>query len=39
MSNDNNTVVRLQNEESWKDYMEMYLPSLELHFSDNPERI
>ena len=39
MDNDNNIVVHMQNEDSWKEYLELYLPQLELHFSDNPERI
>jgi adenylosuccinate synthase len=39
MDNKNNVEIHLQNEDSWKDYLEIYLPQLELHFSDNPERI
>jgi len=39
MDNNNTLVVHMQNEDSWKDYLELYLPKVELHFSDNPERI
>ena len=39
LDNKNNVEIHLQNEDSWKDYLELYLPQVELHFSDNPERI
>ena len=39
MDKTNNIEIHLQNEDSWKDYLELYLPQVELHFSDNPERI
>jgi adenylosuccinate synthase len=39
LDNQDGVVIHLQSEDSWKDYLEIYLPPLELHFSDNPERI
>tara|TARA_Y100000034_G_scaffold109111_1_gene140045 strand:+ start:1507 stop:2499 length:993 start_codon:yes stop_codon:yes gene_type:complete len=39
LDNKNNVEIHLQNEDSWKDYLELYLPQVKLHFSDNPERI
>jgi adenylosuccinate synthase len=39
LDNREGIAIHLQSEDSWKDYLEYYLPQLELHFSDNPERI
>ena len=39
LDNREGIAIHLQSEDSWKDYLESYLPQLKLHFSDNPERI
>ena len=39
LDNKDGIAIHLQSEDTWKEYLELYLPQLELHFSDNPERI
>ena len=39
LDNKDGISIHLHDEDTWKEYLELYLPQLELHFSDNPERI